>query len=156
MGCALWLLVSGPLLQRSHIGRPPFEGSDLGVPNLHYTPNLARTYCSIDATHATHAFWQCIQFSYGVVLHFCELWKFHARNCLKFYIDILSDNLSYRMTARNSRMLTAQLLRSIKGGIRSKTTETQVITWDTGNYKNFVLNEKLQRESKDKYFVQNK
>ena len=43
MDCALWLSVSGPLLQRSHIGRPPFEGSDLGVPNLHYTPNLART-----------------------------------------------------------------------------------------------------------------
>ena len=39
MGCALWLSVSGPLLQRSHKGRPPFQGSDLGVPNLHYTPN---------------------------------------------------------------------------------------------------------------------
>ncbi len=32
--CAFWSFVSGPLLQRSHIGRPPFMGSDLGVPSL--------------------------------------------------------------------------------------------------------------------------
>ncbi len=30
-------------VQRSHIGRPPFQGSDLGVPYLHHTPNLTRT-----------------------------------------------------------------------------------------------------------------
>ena len=34
MGCGFRLFVSGPLLQRSHIGRPPFMGSDLGVPSL--------------------------------------------------------------------------------------------------------------------------
>ena len=43
MGCTLWLLVSGSLLQCSRKGRRPFEGADLGVPTLHYTPNLSRT-----------------------------------------------------------------------------------------------------------------
>ncbi len=36
MGCALWLyFFPGPLLQHFHMGRPPFEGSDLGGPILH-------------------------------------------------------------------------------------------------------------------------